>query len=92
MREVLFSVKEAHVWPHKLLYAFPPLALILPTMSRVREYSHSLILIAPHWPAMHWVAEIYQLLRAQPWQLPLRRDLLSQAGGVVVGGGSPPAP
>ncbi|XP_029937836.1 uncharacterized protein LOC115380768 [Myripristis murdjan] len=73
----------AHAWPHVLLYAFPPLALIPPTLSRVREQGHALILIAPHWPAMHWLAEIYQMLRAQPWQLPLRRDLLSQGGGML---------
>ena len=73
----------AHAWPRELLYAFPPLALILPTLSRVREYGHSLILIAPHWPAMHWLAEIYQLLRVRPWRLPPRRDLLSQGGGAI---------
>ena len=73
----------AHAWPHELLYAFPPLALIPPTLARVRRHSHSLILIAPHWPAMHWLAEIYLMLRAQPWQLPVRRDLLSQGDGTV---------
>ncbi|XP_053173996.1 uncharacterized protein LOC128357652 [Scomber japonicus] len=73
----------AHVWPHELLYAFPPLALLPPTLSGVRDHGHALILIAPHWPAMHWLAEIYRLLCAQPWQLPLRRDLLSQGGGAV---------
>ncbi len=73
----------AHAWPHELLYAFPPLALIPPTLSRVREYGHTMILIAPHWPAMHWLAEIYRMLSAQPWQLPLRRDLLSQGRGAV---------
>ena len=73
----------AHVWPHELLYAFPPLALIPPTLSRVREYGHTLILVAPLWPAMHWLAEIYRMLRARPWQLPPRRDLLSQGGGTV---------
>ncbi|XP_059199216.1 uncharacterized protein LOC131979287 [Centropristis striata] len=73
----------AHAWPRELLYAFPPLALIPPTLSRVREHGHALILVAPHWPAMHWLAEIYRLLCTQPWQLPLRRDLLSQGGGMV---------
>lgn len=73
----------AHIWPPVLLYAFPPLALIPLTLARVREHRHTLILIAPHWPAMHWLAEIYQLLTGQPWQLPLRRDMLSQAGGAV---------
>ena len=73
----------AHVWPQELLYAFPPLSLIPPTLNRVREQGHKLILIAPFWPAMHWLAEIYQLLCAQPWRLPLRRNLLSQADGLV---------
>ncbi|KAK5935334.1 hypothetical protein CgunFtcFv8_020703 [Champsocephalus gunnari] len=73
----------AHVWALVLLYAFPPLALIPPTLARVREQRHTLILIAPHWPAMYWLAEIYQLLCGQPWQLPLRRDILSQAGGTI---------
>ncbi len=73
----------AHAWPHELLYAFPPLALIPPTLARVRGHGHKLILIAPHWPALHWLAEIYQMLCAQPWQLPIRRDLLSQGRGTV---------
>ncbi|XP_038128389.1 uncharacterized protein LOC119774782 [Cyprinodon tularosa] len=73
----------AHAWPHELLYTFPPLALIPPTLARVRAFNHKLILIAPHWPAQHWLAEIFQMLCAQPWELPLRRDLLSQGAGTV---------
>jgi len=73
----------AHAWPHELLYAFPPLALIPPTLARVRAFNHKQILIAPHWPAQHWLAEIFQMLCAQPWELPLRRDLLSQGAGTV---------
>nr|XP_046244201.1 uncharacterized protein LOC124058723 [Scatophagus argus]XP_046244202.1 uncharacterized protein LOC124058723 [Scatophagus argus]XP_046244204.1 uncharacterized protein LOC124058723 [Scatophagus argus]XP_046244205.1 uncharacterized protein LOC124058723 [Scatophagus argus]XP_046244206.1 uncharacterized protein LOC124058723 [Scatophagus argus]XP_046244207.1 uncharacterized protein LOC124058723 [Scatophagus argus]XP_046244208.1 uncharacterized protein LOC124058723 [Scatophagus argus]XP_04624421 len=49
--------------------------MIPPTLSRVREHGHALILIAPHWPVMHWLVEIYQLMCAQPC-----RDLLSQGG------------
>lgn len=48
----------------------------------MKEHGHELILTAPHWPAMHGLAEIYQL-QTQPWQLPLRRDLLSQVEGSV---------
>ncbi|XP_053296886.1 uncharacterized protein LOC128456655 [Pleuronectes platessa] len=73
----------AHEWPRVLLYAFPPLALIPPTLLRVRENRLSLILIAPHWPSMHWLAEVRQLLHGHPWPLPLRRDLLSQACGQI---------
>ncbi|XP_060750593.1 uncharacterized protein LOC132862550 [Tachysurus vachellii] len=73
----------AHRWPDVLLYAFPPLSLISPTLARVRERCLSLILVAPRWPSRHWVAEIVQLLSGQPWPLPPRRDLLSQAGGEI---------
>ncbi|KAL1276514.1 hypothetical protein QQF64_036137 [Cirrhinus molitorella] len=51
----------------------------MPTLKRVRECGHSVILIAPNWPGQLWLAEIMQLLVDQPWSLPLRRDLLSQA-------------
>ncbi|XP_035006832.1 uncharacterized protein LOC118103838 [Hippoglossus stenolepis] len=70
-------------WPQVLLYAFPPIELITPTLARVRERGHALILIAPRWLGKHWLAEIYQLLCAQPWPLPLRRDLLSRAHGEI---------
>ena len=73
----------AYEWPRVLLYAFPPLELIIPTLARVREKGHALILIAPRWPGKYWLAEIVQLLCSQPWPLPLRRDLLTQAHGEI---------
>ncbi|KAL0187988.1 hypothetical protein M9458_015087 [Cirrhinus mrigala] len=73
----------AHPWPNVLLYAFPPLCLISPTLARVKEQSLTLILIAPRWPKSPWLAEIVPLLYAQPWPLPLRTDLLSQADGEI---------
>lgn len=73
----------AHPWPDVLLYAFPPISLISPTLAQVREQRLSLILIAPRWPSKPWMAEVIQLLSGQPWPLPVRRDLLSQAGGEV---------
>ena len=56
----------AQPWPNVLLYAFPPLSLISPTLTRVRDQGLSLILIAPRWPSKHWIAEIVQLLSGQP--------------------------
>ena len=73
----------AHTWPNTLLYAFPPVEMILSVLERVRQQGLSLILVAPRWLAKSWYAEIISLLAARPWQLPLRRDFLSQAGGVV---------
>ena len=71
----------AHRWPQGLLYAFPPLSLILPTLERVRTQSLSMILVAPGWGC--WRSDIVPLLFDRPWRLPLRRDLLSQAGGEI---------
>ena len=68
----------SHVWPRGLLYAFPPLSLIRPTLDRVRTQGLEVVLIAPAWGS--WRSEISSLLYDQPWQLPLRKDLLTQAG------------
>ena len=71
----------AHSWPDELLYAFPPLNLILPTLERIRLHGLSLLLVAPAWGA--WRSEIQPLLYDNPWPLPLRRDLLRQAGDEI---------
>lgn len=73
----------AHQWPDTLLYAFPPIALIPPTLARVRDKGLTMILIAPRWPGKHWLAEIIQMLYGVPWPLPLHRDLLTQARGEI---------
>ena len=84
---VFFSLSDVNaplgVDGNMLLYAFPPLSLISPTLERVRGQGLSLILIAPRWSSKHWVAEIIQLLAGQQWPLPIHRDLLSQAGGEI---------
>ncbi|XP_066524828.1 uncharacterized protein [Hoplias malabaricus] len=74
----------AHPWPNTLLYAFPPVALILPTLERVCQGNLSLILVAPCWPSKPWYAEIISLLAGDPWPLPFHKNLLSQAGGEIV--------
>ena len=71
----------AHSWPRVLLYAFPPLSLISPTLERVRAQGLGLILVAPRWS--HWMSEIMPLIYDHPWQLPLHRDLLTQAKGEI---------
>ena len=71
----------AQEWPQGLLYAFPPLSLIPPVLERVRAQRLRAILIAPGWGV--WRSDITPLLFDQPWRLPRRRDLLSQAGGEI---------
>ncbi len=39
--------------------------------------------IAPRWPGKYWLAKIIHMLYEDPWSLPLRRDLLSQAEGEI---------
>ncbi len=73
----------AHECPSLLLYAFPPVALLPQVFRRVREQWHKLILIASLWRNQPWVLELFQLLKAAPWSIPLRRDLLSQANGTI---------
>ncbi len=38
---------------------------------------------SPLWRNQPWVSELFQLLIAAPWLIPLRRDLLSQANGTI---------
>ncbi len=66
-------------WPSLPLYAFPPIALLPQVLRRVREKWHKLLQIAPLSMNQPWVSELFQLLEAAPWPIPLRRDLLSHA-------------
>lgn len=83
-----FSIRDptdalAPQWPRSLLYRFFPVELIQPTLERGRLEGLLSILVAPLWPKQPWFARIICLLGGDPWQLPLRRDLLSQAHGWV---------
>ena len=58
----------AHKWPGDLLYAFPPLVLISPTLERVRLRNLKVLLVAPAWGT--WISKISPLLYERPWPLP----------------------
>ena len=62
----------AHTWPNTLLYAFPPSGNDF-VCSGEGVPAGAL----PDPGGSSWYAEIICLLVARPWQLPLRRDLLS---------------
>jgi len=70
-------------WPKKLLYAFPPLCLILPLLGRVRRERLSIILVTPDHVGAPWYSEMTQMKVGQPWALPqvwersLRRQVQS---------------
>ncbi|XP_062843308.1 uncharacterized protein LOC134302204 [Trichomycterus rosablanca] len=73
----------AHDWPKELLFAFPPLPLLPALLGRVQEEGHKVLLVAPRWPRQPWFPWLLSLLQGAPWELPLRKDLLSQLKGQV---------
>ncbi|KAJ7986790.1 hypothetical protein DPEC_G00332030 [Dallia pectoralis] len=71
-------------WPRSRLYAFPLVALLPGVLERVRQERVSLLLVAPYWPARVWFADLISLLVGSPLEIPIRRDLLSQAHGFIL--------
>ncbi len=73
----------AHPWPNVSLYAFPPIKLIPAVLCRVKVSGARLLLIAPFWPSQTWFSELTPLLYRPPWEIPIRRNLLSQLQGKI---------
>ncbi len=73
----------AHPWPNVSLYVFPPAKLIPEVLCRVKVSGARLLLIAPFWPSQTWFSELTPLLYWPPWEIPIRRDLLSQLQGRI---------
>ncbi len=71
-------------WPRLRLYAFPPIALLPGVLERVRRDGVRLLLVAPFWPGRVWFSDLISLLDGSPWEIPVRRDLLSQAEGMIL--------
>ncbi len=73
-----------HSWPRGLRkYAFPPVSLLAQTLCKVREEEEQILLVAPYWPTRTWFPELMLLVTAPPWQIPLRKDLLTQRRGTL---------
>ncbi len=74
----------AHSWPRGLRrYAFLPVSLLAQTLCKVREEEEQILLVAPYWPTRTWFPELMLLVTAPPWQIPLRKDLLTQRRGTL---------
>jgi len=71
-------------WPRSPLYAFPPIALLPGVLERIRQEGVSVLLVAPRWPTRVWFADLISLLEGPPLEIPVRRDLLSQADGGIL--------
>ncbi len=70
-------------WPRLYLYTFPPIALLPGVLERVRRDRVLLLLIAPWWPGRIWFPDLISHHDGPPLERPVRRDLLSQAGGSI---------
>ncbi len=90
--QLFFSLSEGTLgtdalacsWPRGLRkYAFPPVSLLAQILCKVREDEEQVLLMAPYWPNRTWFPELMLLATAPPWQIPLRRDLLSQREGTL---------
>ncbi|KAI2655945.1 hypothetical protein H4Q32_012739 [Labeo rohita] len=71
-------------WPRLRLYAFPLITLLPGVLERVRQDGISLLLVAPFWPGRVWFSDLIALLDGSPWEIPVRRNVLSQAGGTIL--------
>ncbi len=74
---------RVQTWPMLRLYAFPPIALLPGVLEGVRRDRVLLLLIAPQWSGRVWFPDLISLLDGPPLELPIRRDLLSQAGDSI---------
>ncbi len=63
---------------------FPPIALLPGVLERVHREGVRLLLVAPYWPGRLWFVDLVALLEDSLWEIPVQRDLLSQAGGTSV--------
>ncbi|KAI2645714.1 ORF V: Enzymatic polyprotein [Labeo rohita] len=59
------------------------LSILPQVLHKLREERVLVLLIAPYWLNRPWFPDLLELLAAPPWPFPLRRDLLSQAGGSI---------
>ncbi len=62
---------------------FPPGPSATVSTQASQETTAQAVSNRPLWRNQPWVSELFQLLKAALWPIPLRRDLLSQANGVI---------
>ena len=66
-------------WTGWEVYCFPPFALLLRVLDKIRREQVNAVVIAPHWPRRPWFSLLVELSADVPRLLPLQRDLLSQS-------------
>uniref|UniRef100_A0A2D4HVC6 Uncharacterized protein n=1 Tax=Micrurus lemniscatus lemniscatus TaxID=129467 RepID=A0A2D4HVC6_MICLE len=66
-------------WPKGLLYAFPPLPLILAVIRKTLQQKAEILLVAPYWPRRPWFEDLVSLSVSCLWRIPPERVYLSQS-------------
>ncbi len=72
----LWLIQLPWCWPRLRLYTFPLISLLPEVLERVRRDK------IPR-TGRPWFADLVGLLEDSPWEIPVWRDLLSQAGGTI---------
>ena len=68
----------AQSWKGWFVYAFPPINLILRTLTKIREDQTEAIVLVPHWPRQSWFNLLLQMATETPVMFHPQSDLLSQ--------------
>ncbi|XP_053718309.1 uncharacterized protein LOC128757227 [Synchiropus splendidus] len=68
-------------WPQGLLYAFPPLRLLMPFLLRVRTQMLTVITVVPNSPGTRWFPDLVSLAKGPPWMIPDSHGALVQDQG-----------
>ncbi len=60
-----------------------PVSLLAQTLCKIREDEEQILLVAPYWATRTWFSELMLFVTAPLWQIPLRKDLLTQRRGTL---------
>ncbi len=72
-----------HSWLRGICkYLFPPVSLVAQTLCKIREDEEQILLVVQYSPTRTWFPELMHVT-APPWQIPLRKDLLTQRRGTL---------
>ena len=61
-----------------IAYTYPPTALLLRVIQKIRQYNCLIIIIPPGWPWMSWFWDLVQLSTEIPLQLPVSTTITTQ--------------
>ena len=63
-------------WNLNINYAFPPFSLIAQVLKKLEQDQGQLVLIAPLWTTQPWFTKLLQMVCADSYLLPVRKNLL----------------